>query len=390
MFKVLTTIVNVLIVFFLLVSFYSSIGEVFNVSSESRLITFIVLIVSLFVICLLGFGWGKNNLTRLSMVVFVWLIYVLFNVVVTIDNSLYSLLALLRISIWWVVVFFYGNILGQNNNIKQIRWLFIASLPLLIYMLIFTVTFNERLFDRHMQINYVFYILVLLPIFMTIQNNRVRSILLLVVVATCFYSMKRSAIIIAILCLIVYLFEYFRQSRKNAILKTLSLIALLLISIQIFQYMNERVEGGITQRFESISDDRGSGRLDIYEHVWYKYQQLSLPEQVFGCGYNTIATKNIIGGHLSAHNDFLEVLYDYGLWGLIIYLFLWYHILKRYFLLRLSSSSLSMAYFMSIVIFVVLSLVSHLIIYPTYFICLTFFWGYVEGVCGKRPKIMSC
>ena len=49
-------------------------------------------------------------------------------------------------------------------------------------------------------------------------------------------------------------------------------------------------------------------------------------------------------------------------------------------------SSYLLPYSYSMIILLVLSLVSHLIIYPTYFIGLTIFWGYIEGLYGQFNK----
>ena len=86
---------------------------------------------------------------------------------------------------------------------------------------------------------------------------------------------------------------------------------------------------------------------------------------------------------LSAHNDFLEVLYDYGLIIFILYLALWYYVIKRLVYHIRINSIYSLPYFCSFAIFLLLSMVSHLILYASYFNYLVMFWGCMEGLKDK-------
>ena len=71
----------------------------------------------------------------------------------------------------------------------------------------------------------------------------------------------------------------------------------------------------VTNRFEAMNEDEGNGRLDIYSDVFVQYLDSDLFSQLFGHGYNMVSV--VLKGP-SAHNDFLEVLYDYGIIGFII------------------------------------------------------------------------
>lgn len=88
----------------------------------------------------------------------------------------------------------------------------------------------------------------------------------------------------------------------------------------------------------------------------------------------------------SAHNDFLEVLYDYGIIGFIMFIYLHVRVAKTTYKLHKHRSSYFIPYMVSFIIFVVMSIVSHLIIYPTYFCCLVAFWAYIESMKMHNPS----
>ena len=83
---------------------------------------------------------------------------------------------------------------------------------------------------------------------------------------------------------------------------------------------------------------------------------------------------------ISAHNDFLEVIYDYGLVIFIFYLCLWGYVIRRAYYLYKTKSEMFLPYAASFSIFLVMSMVSHLILYTTYFNYLVMFWGMTEAM----------
>ena len=74
-------------------------------------------------------------------------------------------------------------------------------------------------------------------------------------------------------------------------------------------------------RFLNLKEDGGSGRLFIYSELLKLYKNSTLFEMVFGHGYQS--TNKYIG--ILAHNDTLQILFDFGFIGFLLYsLFLFY------------------------------------------------------------------
>ena len=80
---------------------------------------------------------------------------------------------------------------------------------------------------------------------------------------------------------------------------------------------------------------------------------------------------HLFGKHLKiAHSDFLEVLYDYGLVGLFLYVLLLLSFIRKAIKLRQARCKSFAAFTAAILIYIILSSISHLIIYPTYIVFL--------------------
>ena len=143
-------------------------------------------------------------------------------------------------------------------------------------------------------------------------------------------------------------------------------------------YANGINDGAAVERVENLEEDEGSGRLERYKDVLRLLRdEDNRGKIVLGHGYRTV--EDSLGESSSAHNDFLEVLYDYGIIGLLLFVLFHLALIKRVLYLRKIESEFMEGYAVSYAIFFIMSMVSHLIIYPTYFIFLTSYWGAIEG-----------
>ena len=75
----------------------------------------------------------------------------------------------------------------------------------------------------------------------------------------------------------------------------------------------------VAQRFEQLQEGNSSGRDVIYAESWQLWSQ-SGNLQNFVFGYGTDGTVHNLSMHKRAHNDWLEILVDYGLIGAISYM----------------------------------------------------------------------
>ena len=145
-------------------------------------------------------------------------------------------------------------------------------------------------------------------------------------------------------------------------------------------YVDNNVLGGaIMGRFEQAEYDEMGHRPLIWATVLGRYESSSLALKVFGHGHNTVLDECGLGW--SAHNDFIETLYDYGIVSLGIFiLFLLSLVLGIRFLIKnKEKSSLLLTYMSALIMYFIIAVTSHLMLYPYYFCFITAAWGYCLG-----------
>lgn len=228
--------------------------------------------------------------------------------------------------------------------------------------------------------NVIYNVLLTIPWILLIKNGRYKFFFILIVSLAVMYSGKRSTFLILILSLLPLLYSVVNNIRSR-FQKVLLLSCLGLIVLGGLLFVNSRMDNLITNRLESIEEDQGSGRLLIYEHVISLQSKSSVAEWIFGHGHMGVRRDSYY--EMSAHNEFLEVLYDYGIIVFLLYCVIYFFLIKRLINLFRIKSEYFIPYYMSVCIFVVMSMVSHLIIYSTYFIYLILFWGAIEGLYVK-------
>lgn len=132
---------------------------------------------------------------------------------------------------------------------------------------------------------------------------------------------KRSAILAtsaASLPLLIYML-----TNKN-VKFTRRFLFIVLIVIGAFvalRYFSSYFDAAI-ERFENIEEDEGSGRGWIYEEYWNNFLISKPIHQLFGHGLFAGARPLISQyafTHVAAHNDWLEILFDFGLVGVFTY-----------------------------------------------------------------------
>ena len=90
-------------------------------------------------------------------------------------------------------------------------------------------------------------------------------------------------------------------------------------------FINNSIGEVLVNRFAETSETGGNGRVDIYLNIWNQFKHSSIPEQLFGHGYMAVKRINY---DILAHNDFLQLLYDGGLMGVLLYLIFWFFLIR--------------------------------------------------------------
>lgn len=114
-------------------------------------------------------------------------------------------------------------------------------------------------------------------------------------------------------------------------------------------------------RFEKITEDHGSGRDQLYTLYFEHYKNSDLMHQVFGHGLSAGtfgANKPYAFTETAAHNDWLEMLYDFGIVGTLAYAVVFIQLLRIIVQNRKNKNKYYYMLVMSFIIWFIKSIVS--------------------------------
>lgn len=344
-------------------------------SMSAKLLSYSALFLTVYSIILYLPIIAKGN-HWIHKICFIWCCLMPFIMVFTHNNhpSEYAL------TIIWPLLFevSYRICISNSNRLSTFRKLFIVIFSWGVILLIQSRIIMSQL--DHDQTNTIYFSLLALPWLLLPDNRKFRILVLASFSLLVLFSMKRSAMLIMALVWGSY-FYFFLKQKRNKVLGIFLVITLLIVGYVVVNRVNEQMGGRIEERMtEETGED--TGRLAIWTVVITMIQQSSISEYLLGHGH--FAVKRDMPFELSAHNDILEVIYDYGLLILVLYLLLWFFLIMRCYTLYRTSSPIFIPYLVSVIIFVVMSMVSHLILYTSYFNYLVVFWGCVEGLLQKE------
>lgn len=217
-------------------------------------------------------------------------------------------------------------------------------------------------------------IIYLLPIFFYVFKDKISSYFFLLGFIIVFISLRRTAIIAYIMCLPFV----FSRINKNVSKKTLMAIIILLSLLAAYAVANYWyiIELRFMDMFETDANGNyGSGRSDWFVLLLNNYTRN--PEYwIQGAGPQQVEFLLHKAGYpfRVAHNDILELLLGYGLFGLFLWLYTFY---KLYKLSRIKAKKQNRKLVdMSILSYIFISFVSGAI-FNSNFIVLPIFYGLV-------------
>lgn len=177
--------------------------------------------------------------------------------------------------------------------------------------------------------NSTYFIAALLPfVFLFRKRPIIQYGLLTYIVFFVISGMKRGAIIVMALMLLWFIYKSFHSERRGR--KVLVIILATVFVVEGIKYIEQFAENSdyFQYRIESTMDGASSGRDKIYSQLWshYKFND-NILQLAFGEG--AYHTENITG-RAKAHNDWLELLIDCGLLGVIFYFIYWVSFYKTW------------------------------------------------------------
>lgn len=220
---------------------------------------------------------------------------------------------------------------------KYLEYFLYAILPIFIYKLI-TNSAELRLtkFNQDTIVdNTIYYFVGLLPFVLLIKNKIISFLVLLVFWYYIIESAKRGAVICGVLTMVIYFFLIFHAKKKNVLDKLLknSFYSIIIVAVIYFAYNTLMQNEFLISRLEKMMDGDSSGRDDIAVNaINHWLEDGKLIRMFFGSGYNSI---QLITGHVS-HNDWLDMISSFGLFGLFIYSLLYFVLIRFLFVKKMT------------------------------------------------------
>lgn len=173
--------------------------------------------------------------------------------------------------------------------------------------------------------NFGYTYLSLMPMLVFVRS-KLRQVLFggicLIMILLC---MKRGAIIISFMVVVVYMLSLLKSSSKSTKIKVLA--SMLLIFTLAFYAVNKMMSKSdyFQERVNDTMEGDSSGR-DVYYAFFIDYYLNNTTDEEFLLGMGANATLGI--WHNYAHNDWLEIAINQGLLGVFLYLIYWITFLK--------------------------------------------------------------
>lgn len=296
-------------------------------------------------------------------------------------------------NLWWPCIFilFYHMAAYPaliNKFIKrQLSKLFVAS------FILFAFTYTAFSYKEMHATNYVFFISMMFP-FLFFVKEKNRYIFYLIGLMLSVLAFKRSGVLVAITAgAAITWYDFIKAKGRNSGTKKIMSVFFIVAVVGLLIAVDSYTGGHMSGRFSSIEEDGGSGRDIIFEYVILRFHNMDSLDQIFGLGFNGVMNHEWYelrqGLFISAHNDFLEVICDFGYIGSIMYLMFIINVLKNTYKIRRSSMSLYKANVTSILIFIIASMVSHLFLYPTYYAFIVMLWAITSYYSVNKNKEIS-
>lgn len=175
---------------------------------------------------------------------------------------------------------------------------------------------NEETIVNNMAYNFVF----LTPFLFLIKRKNLSYILLFVLMFFVIQGAKRGAIVVELVLVLLYFYHEITNIKHNK--GALKSVLLVLVGLSLMGYAVYEVATSnefLVMRFESTIKGDSSGRDYLYRSIWNSWWNESSNDWItFLFGFGFASSMQLTGG-LFAHNDWLEVLSNFGLMGIILY-----------------------------------------------------------------------
>ena len=329
-----------------------------------------------------------NSLTFLGKTLLIFSIYLFMSNLMLKDFShpMYYISTYTMSSVWiYIYLFFYTVSLRYDIDKYIPKFIIIFAIISAILFIKNYLSNNAIGFtDWHYIESY--FLITLFPSIILLKDKH-KYVLILLVIVCSIISGKRTGFITCTISIVLYILMIGRNLSKKIQTIIWGTIILFTLYFALNQFIGDKIDI-VIERIANIKEDDGSGRGEMYTDM---YKLITENDDtysfIFGKGYNEVINSKMSNG-FSAHNEFIETAYDFGILGLLIFVTIFVAILRLYY--RTKTQTERVAVFISLIIFTIFSITSHTILYTTNIVFLCMIWGYFDAqyiICKRKKNI---
>lgn len=222
---------------------------------------------------------------------------------------------------------FYPFYYFSKKNVLQSSHLirfFIVMLPITILQFFLNAQqiLSERVTDNTDLVNNVAYSFVaLIPFVFLFKRKKIIAVsAILILIFFIIQGAKRGALISGAIGLLFFVYLQLRMVNKKKRFRGYLFVVIAAISMSYYAYTTFQNNQFLISRVQSIGEGDGSGRLIIYANIINNWYNGGFLNHLFGFGFAASLELSGIGNF--AHNDWLELLSNFGILGVCIYFYL--------------------------------------------------------------------
>lgn len=303
------------------------------------------------------YGGGMAQMILVVLLLFSIYCFLYVNINYNVNSYLKALnLLILMFTVYGVIRIFRGESIIMEHNLSAVipfyylKNIYISLLPiyvyyllakigvlnknyLQIYLLLFLFLVSLSYIDNYMNAsksaeseeitnNMGIRFMTLIPMLFFLEKRRLLQYAALVYILTfVVMGMKRGAILLAAVLTIYFLYHSLKEAsqKEKLYLLLLSIVTIILICMVVADLMESSAY--FNRRVQQTLEGDASGRDSIYSILWYAFLENG---SLFHCllGFGADATIEFAGNF--AHNDWLELLINNGLLGILLYVGYWW------------------------------------------------------------------
>lgn len=254
----------------------------------------------------------QRHISLLSFLLLAYILYLILVLIVTNKFDAVSITASLSFPMAFLVsVNIEFNSEKYTKFVNCQLWIMLIFAMVYLYHQIMKGTLHGAAI-----VNSVYYCVAFLGV-LTASRYKKRGIICLAVIGSlCMISVRMTAILMWIIAVLCNCTARWIRNRGKVTCKTVLTASCIVISLLfIWNRVSTYVFHTILPRLDLVVETGGSNRTGIYQNILRKISDSDFPQVVFGHGFGTV--QNVTGG-ATAHNGFLECLYEFGIIGLFL------------------------------------------------------------------------